>query len=298
MTRAERNSLVSLPIVLAVAGALAFAGSQGGASAGGVRVFALCVALAFMIQWLAFVPAYLLQTERFYDLVGSLTFVTVAVVAVALGPSADARSYLLLAMVVVWAGRLGFYLSRRIRRAGVDARFDAIKPSFIRFFTTWTLQGLWVSLTLGTALAAMTTTVRKGLEPLAFVGLAVWGLGLTVEVAADWQKSRFRADPTNRGKFIRTGLWAWSRHPNYFGEIVLWVGVTLVAVPVLHGWQWATLISPVFVFLLITRVSGIPLLEKKADERWGGREDYERYKAHTPALIPLPRRASEGVRGA
>lgn len=297
MTKAERNSLVSLPIVLAVAAALAVAGSQGGASAGGVRVFALCVALAFVIQWLAFVPAYLLQTERFYDLVGSLTFVTVAVVAVVLGPSADARSYLLLAMVVVWAGRLGSYLVRRIHRAGADARFDAIKPSFIRFLTTWTLQGLWVSLTLGAALAAMTTTVRKGLGPLALAGLAVWALGFTIKVAADWQKSRFRADPTNRGEFIRTGLWAWSRHPNYFGEIVLWVGVALVAVPVLHGWQWATLISPAFVFLLITRVSGIPLLEKKADQRWGGREDYERYKAHTPALIPLPGKAPERVRG-
>jgi steroid 5-alpha reductase family enzyme len=295
MTRAERNSMLALPVVLAVATAFAFAGSQGGASAGGVPVFALCVALAFVIQWLAFVPAYLLQTERFYDLAGSLTFVTVAIVAVVLGPPADARSYLLLAMVVVWAARLGSYLFRRIRATGADTRFDAIKPSFVRFLTTWTLQGLWVTLTLGAALAAMTAEVREGLSPLAVAGFAVWGFGLTVEVTADRQKRRFRADPANKGRFIRSGLWAWSRHPNYFGEIILWAGVALVAVPVLHGWQWATLISPVFVFLLITRVSGVPLLEKKADERWGGQADYEDYKARTPVLVPMPRRVSERV---
>lgn len=295
MKRAERGSLLALPIVLAVAAAMAFAGSQDGATAGGYPVFALCVALAFVIQWLAFVPAYLLQTERFYDLTGSLTFVIVAVVAVVLSPAPDARSYLLLAMVIVWAARLGFYLFRRIRATGADSRFDAIKPSFIRFLTTWTLQGLWITLTLGAALAALTTEMRKDLGPLTVAGVAVWCLGFAVEVGADWQKSRFRANPINRGRFIRTGLWAWSRHPNYFGEIVLWVGVALVAVPVLHSWQWATLVSPLFVFLLITRVSGVPLLEKKADERWGCQRDYEDYKARTSVLVPLPRRTSKGT---
>lgn len=289
MTKAERTSLVSLPVVVAVAAAVAFAGSQGGATAAGVPVFAICVALSFVIQWVAFIPAFLLKTERFYDLVGSFTFITVAVVAVALAPAGDARSYVLLAMVVIWAVRLGSFLVRRVRRAGSDARFDDIKPSFIRFFTTWTLQGLWVTLTLGASLAAMTTDAPKALDPPALTGIALWAAGLAVEVTADVQKSRFRADPANRGTFIRSGLWARSRHPNYFGEIVLWVGVALVAVPVLHGWQLVTLISPVFVFLLITRVSGVPLLEKKADERWGGRADYEDYKARTPVLLPLAR---------
>ena len=115
------------------------------------------------------------------------------------------------------------------------------------------------------------------------------GLGFAFEAVADSQKSRFRADPANKGRFIHTGLWAWSRHPNYFGEIVLWIGVAIIALPVLRGWQWVTLISPVFVTLLLTRVSGVPMLEKRADEKWGGQEDYEAYKERTPVLVPRPR---------
>jgi steroid 5-alpha reductase family enzyme len=289
MTRSDRNALAVVPVVVAVGAGVAVAGSQGGATVGGVPLFALCVAMAFVVQWLAFVPAFLLQTEAFYDLTGSITYIAVALVAVLLGPAADARSWLLLALVAVWAARLGSYLFRRVRASGKDARFDTIKPSFVRFLNAWTLQGLWVSLTLAAALAAITTAVRKGLDAVAFVGLAVWVAGFALEALADVQKSRFRADPANSGTFIHTGLWALSRHPNYLGEIVLWVGVALIAVPVLRGWQWVTLVSPVFVFLLLTRVSGVPLLEKRADERWGDRADYKAYKARTPVLLPLPR---------
>jgi steroid 5-alpha reductase family enzyme len=288
VTKAERAALVALPVAMAVAAGVAVAGSQGGNTVGGFPVFALCVVLAFAVQWVAFVPAYIMQSERFFDLTGSLTYIVVTVVAVVLSAGADDRSALLLVMVVVWAVRLGSYLFLRIRRAGADARFDDIKPSFLRFLTTWTLQGLWVSLTLAAALAAITTTAREGIGVVTWVGAAIWLLGIGLEATADVQKSRFRSDPANKGRFIHTGLWSWSRHPNYFGEIVLWVGVAVVAAPVLHGWQWVTLISPVFVFLLLTRVSGVPLLEKRADAKWGGQADYEAYKARTPVLVPRP----------
>jgi len=288
MTKAERASLIAIPVAVLVGAGVAWAGSQGGGEAGGVPVFALAVGLAFLIQWLAFVPAYLLQTERFYDLTGSLTYVTVTALAVLLSPEVDARSVLLLVLVVIWAARLGSFLVRRIRKAGKDERFDAIKPSFVRFLSAWTLQGLWVSLTLAAALAAVTTTVREELAVVTVLGVLVWAAGFGIEATADLQKSRFRADPANRGRFISTGLWAWSRHPNYFGEIVLWIGVAIIAVPVLRGWQWVTLISPVFVALLLTRVSGVPPLEKRADAKWGGRPDYEAYKAGTPVLVPRP----------
>jgi steroid 5-alpha reductase family enzyme len=288
MTKTDLNTLIALPIVILIGLGIALAGSQGGVSVFGIPLFALSVGLAFLIQWLVFIPAYLLQTEKFFDLTGSITYISVTIIAVLLSPVVDSRSILLLALVVIWAARLGSFLFRRIQKAGKDARFDEIKPSFIRFLSTWTLQGLWVTFTLAAALAAITTTARKELGLFALIGFLIWIFGFAIEVVADAQKSRFRADPMNKGKFIDTGLWARSRHPNYFGEIVLWIGVAVIALPILRGWQWVTLISPVFVTLLLTRISGVPMLEKRADEKWGGQEDYEAYKERTPVLIPRP----------
>jgi steroid 5-alpha reductase family enzyme len=290
MKKSDRNALIALPVVVVIAALVALAGSQGGSTVGGFPVFALCVLLAFVIQWVVFVPSYLLRTEGYFDLTGGLTYITVAVVAVLLSDAPDARSYLLLAMVVIWAARLASYLFLRIRKAGEDKRFAGIKTSFPRFLMTWTLQGLWVSLTLAAALAAITTTERVGIGTVTAIGLLVWVAGFGLEAVADGQKNRFRADPANKGRFIQTGLWSWSRHPNYFGEIMLWVGVAVVALPVLRGWQWVTLISPVFVALLLLRVSGVPMLEKAADEKWGGQLDYEAYKFRTSLLLPRPPR--------
>ncbi len=290
MSRPDRTAYAGVLIAIVVGAGIAWAGSRGGGEIGGFPVFALAVAVAYLIQWVVFVPAYLLQSERFYDLTGTGTYIVVTTLAVALAPAVDGRSVLLLLLVAVWAGRLGTFLVRRVRRAGKDDRFDTIKSSFPRFLMTWTLQGLWISLTLAAALAAITTTTRDELGLVTVPSVLVWIAGFAIEAVADRQKSRFRADPANKGRFISTGLWAWSRHPNYFGEIVIWIGVALLAVPVLHGWQWVTLVSPLFVAFLLTRVSGVPLLEKKADATWGGQPDYEAYKRDTPVLVPRPPR--------
>jgi steroid 5-alpha reductase family enzyme len=289
MKEPDRIALISLPIVILLGLGLAWAGSQGGASVFGMQLFACLVGLAFLIQWIVFIPSYMRQSEHFFDLTGSATYITVTVLAVLLSPVVDGRSLLLLALVATWAIRLGSFLFRRVHKVGKDGRFDEVKPFFLRFLNFWTVQGLWVAFTLATALAAITSTTRKELDMFALIGFLIWLLGFAFEIVADFQKNRFRANPENTGKFIRTGLWAWSRHPNYFGEIVLWIGVAVIALPVLRGWQWVTLISPVFVILLLTRVSGVPMLEKRADDKWGGQEDYEAYKARTPVLIPRPR---------
>jgi steroid 5-alpha reductase family enzyme len=285
----DRTSLLLFPVIILIGSLVALAGSQGGATLGGMPVFAIAAALAFLIQWLAFIPAYLLQTEKFYDLTGSLTYLIVT--GVALGGTRytvplDGRAILAATLVSVWAIRLGTFLFSRIRKAGKDDRFDEIKPNFFRFLNAWTMQGLWITLTAAAALAVITSATRKGLDFFAILGALVWVVGFAIEVTADAQKSRFNADPANKGKFIRTGLWSRSRHPNYFGEIVLWIGVAILAIPVLQGWQWVTMISPLFVTLLLTRVSGVPLLEQKADKKWGGQAEYEEYKKNTPVLIP------------
>jgi steroid 5-alpha reductase family enzyme len=286
MNKADRNALIALPIIILIGVGLALAGSDNGFEAFGMPLFALAVGLVFIIQWLAFIPAFILQSEKFYDLTGSLTYITVTALAVLLSPEVDGRSLLLLALILIWAGRLGTFLFRRVHKSGKDGRFDEIKTSFWRFLMAWTLQGLWVTFTFAAALAAITSRTRQELGWVALIGFLVWLFGFAFEVIADNQKSRFQEDPANKGKFIQSGLWAKSRHPNYFGEIVLWVGVAIIAIPVLQGWQWVTMISPLFVTLLITGVSGVPLLEKRADEKWGGQEDYEAYKKRTPTLIP------------
>lgn len=286
MKNANRKSILVFPLLILIGALVAAAGSQGGSRIAGIPVFALLVGLAFIIQWLVFIPAYLRQTEKFFDLTGSLTYITITITALLLSTAVDARAILVGTLVILWAVRLGAFLFRRIRKAGRDDRFDEIKPDFIRFLNVWTIQGLWVTFTAAAALVTITTTTRKELDILALVGLLLWLAGFTMEVTADIQKSRFNANPQNKGKFIHTGLWSRSRHPNYFGEIVLWLGIAVIALPVLHGWQWIALISPVFVTLLLTRVSGIPLLEKKADQKWGGQADYEAYKKSTPVLIP------------
>lgn len=286
MQKAERNALIATVVVIVVGALVAWAGSQGSAQILGMPLYAVLVAGIFLIQWIVFIPAYTLQSERFFDLTGSLTYITTTLLALALSSNANTRSVLLTALVVVWAGRLGAFLFRRVKKAGKDDRFDELKPSFLRFLNVWTIQALWITLTAAAAHIAISSTLQKPLDLFALVGLLVWATGFAIEISADRQKSRFNADPANKGKFIATGLWARSRHPNYFGEIVLWIGIALIALPVLRGWQWVGLISPFFVTLLLTRVSGIPLLEQKADRKWGGQADYEAYKRKTPVLIP------------
>ncbi len=288
MSRTNRSALITIIVVLAIGVLVALAGAQGSAEIAGIPLFALAVAATFIIQIIVYLPAMMLKTEKFFDLTGASTFTLVSIALLALAPLPDTRSWALAAMVILWAVRLGPFLFLRIRKAGADNRFDDIKGSPLVFLRVWILQGLWVSLTASAAWIAMSSdaSLREPFGWISIVGIVLWVIGMTFELTADLQKSAFKADPKNAGTFIRTGLWSRSRHPNYFGEIVLWIGVFLVAAPALHGWQWAAVLSPVFVILLLTRVSGVPLLEASADKRWGGQDDYETYKMHTPVLIP------------
>ncbi len=267
---------------------VALAGSQGGYEVGSLPVYALGVLLAFLIQWIVFIPSFINKTEKFFDLTGSITYITVMIVSVLLTPERDLRTWTLLVMVSIWAMRLGSFLFLRIKKAGEDRRFREIKTSFPRFLQTWTLQGLWVTFSLAAALIVVTSQKRVPLDIYYVIGLIIWLIGFGIEAIADQQKTNFRENPANEGKFIQEGLWSWSRHPNYFGEIVLWAGVAIIALPVLTGWGWVALISPVFITILLTRISGVPMLEKSADEKWGGQQDYETYKKNTSVLIPLP----------
>ena len=286
MQKQEQRSLLIFPILVLLGLGMGWAGSQNGVTVVGMPLYMALVVLVFVIQWVAFVPAYRQQDEKFFDLTGSLTYITVMILGLWLNPNRDARSFLVAALVIIWALRLGTFLYRRVHQAGKDGRFDALKPYFFRFLNVWTIQALWVIFTAAAALVVLTTTTRQPLGIWAWLGLGLWLIGFVVEVVADRQKSRFRADPANKEQFIQTGLWRYSRHPNYLGEIILWIGITVIALPVLQGWQWVALISPIFVTLLLTRVSGVPMLEDRADAKWGGQAEYEAYKERTPVLLP------------
>ncbi len=296
-------TVVSVVLALAVAFALA----QGGAQWNGQPLVLWAMGLAFVINWMVYIPSFLARTEHYFDLTGTLTYLSVtgfvlvaspsvtgafAVDAPPLTPSSPVVRHLVVAAVVaIWALRLGTFLFTRIKAAGKDGRFDELKKRALRFLVPWSLQGLWVSLTLSAALAVLTTppTVEFGI--FGFAGLLVWGLGFGLEVVSDRQKSAFKADPANAGRFITTGLWRYSRHPNYFGEIILWAGVALMALPTLEGWRFVGLISPLFVTVLLAKISGLPMLEDRADKKWGGEAEYERYKRTTSILVLWPPRA-------
>ncbi len=256
---------------------------------GQIPVFDLCIAVAFLCQWLAFVPSYLYQTEHYFDLSGSATYISVATLALVFGASGDPRSILLATLIMVWAIRLGTFLFSRVRKKGSDSRFVEILPSFRVNLLTWTLQAIWVSVTAACALVAITSATKVPIDGWAILGLILWCAGFAIEVIADHQKQVFRSKPENARRFITTGLWAWSRHPNYLGEIMLWTGVAVMALPVLQGWQFLTLMSPFFVYYLLTRVSGIEMQERQNDKTWSSDPTYWRYKETTPALWPLTR---------
>ena len=286
MNKDQWKALLAIPAVIAIGWGFAVTGDSGRGMDWISSPFACAVLLAFCLQWVAFVPAYLGRTERYFDIVGSATYILATTMLLILSESLDARSVILGLMVFIWALRLGSFLFMRIHKAGKDGRFDVIKNCFVRFLAAWTLQGLWITFTAAAAWTAIASNYKEPLGWYAAIGILLWLVGIAIEVVADRQKSQFKANPENKDKFIRIGLWSRSRHPNYFGEILLWSGVAVITIPVLQGWQWIVLSSPIFVTLLLTGVSGIPLLEKRSDDKWGGQDEYEAYKKSTPVLVP------------
>ena len=291
--KAERQAWISIAAAIVVGSAIAAAGSQGSieVAAFGLPAFMVAALIAFGIQWIVFVPSFLARTEHYFDLTGSLTYASVAVGA-AIVAGADMRGWLIAGLVVIWATRLGSFLFIRVKQDGRDGRFDELKISFPRFLMVWTLQGLWVTLTFAAGIAAITSAARAPLGALAWTGVALWTFGFVVESIADAQKRAHRKRDEKASDFITEGLWAWSRHPNYFGEIVLWLGIALIAAEVLVGWQWATMISPVFVYVLLTRISGVPMLEAGGKKRWGEDPAYQAYRQSVPVLWPRPPKAA------
>ena len=282
------SKTITIPAIFAsilIGYLIALTGSQGSAEYAGLSLFAICASVSYLLHWIIFVPSFIGQTEHYFDLTGTISYLTAIALGFYLNPSSDPRDLLIGVLITIWAIRLGTFLFTRVKKDGKDKRFTVMKTQFVWYLMTWTIGGCWVFITMAAGLAAITsnTTVALGLPAL--VGTLLWIIGFSIEIIADKQKRDFKKDTSKDKEFITTGLWAWSRHPNYFGEIMLWIGVTIIAYPVLVGWQLCTLISPIFVYVLLTRISGVPLLENRAIKKWGSDPEYTSYLERTPVLI-------------
>ena len=238
----------------------------------------------FLIQWVLFIPAYLFKTEKFYDLAGSSTYIF-AVSYILYDSSENLTNLILGIAIICWAVRLGIFLFFRIKKAGEDKRFKEIKVSPTRFFLAWSLQGMWVSMCSLCALTALSTDTGVVLNGYLYLGFGLFLFGFLIEIIADKQKSKFRSVVDNKDKFINTGLWSKSRHPNYLGEIILWLGISIMSISSLSGLQYLTLVSPLFTYLLLVYVSGVRLLEESGNNKWGHLESYKEYVKNTPVLF-------------
>ena len=255
----------------------------------GVNLVGHLLVIIFVIQWIAYVPAFIFKTEKFYDLTGSITYISA--IAFALystndSQSLDLGSLIIGAAIIIWAVRLGSFLFIRVHKDKKDGRFDSIKTSFSQFFMTWTLQGMWVFICSSAALIAIANPSGVDINSIFVFGLVLFILGFVVEVIADNQKSAFRSIPENKDAFINEGLWARSRHPNYFGEITLWTGITVMGISTFEGMNYLALFSPIFTYLLLNYVSGVRMVEYRGNKKWGHLDDYNAYIKNTPKLIP------------
>jgi len=268
---------------------LSFAISYGIAYLTGSVIVKNAVLLAYVIHWVAYIPAYMLQTEKFYDLTGSITYLFVVwfvFLSSYQSISLNFGNLILVLFISVWTIRLGVFLFMRIHKAGEDKRFRTIKTSASQFFMTFTLSGLWVTLCSMCALVAISSAEGIVMNALTYIGIILFIIGFSIEVIADNQKTAFRSIEANKDSFITSGLWSKSRHPNYFGEVLLWFAIAVISFSSLEGLQLVTLISPLFTYILLVYVSGVRMLEDMNDQKWANDESYKSYKKSTPMLFP------------
>lgn len=250
------------------------------------------LAASLIINGLFFICAALLKTDVFTDITYALSFTVLSVVLYAFYQPTSCVSLLVLASVLLWAFRLGGYLFVRILRIKVDHRFDDRRNSVIAFGSFWLLQAITVWLVMLPIFGITSNDARASQVPLvSIIAFGVlWLVGFVIQFIADSQKFIFKSKAENKDRFMNEGIWKYSRHPNYFGEIVMWWALALQGIFIYQGFQWLYFIGPVFISLMLIFVSGIPLLAKSAEAKWGTDPAYREYRAQTSLLIPLPPR--------
>ncbi|HXE09900.1 MAG TPA: DUF1295 domain-containing protein [Verrucomicrobiae bacterium] len=248
----------------------------------------ISLAGALLINGVLFLIAFKLQSDKLTDISYALSFLALDVIALLYAGHLAAFNWLLFLLVGLWAVRIGGFLLYRVLIVGKDRRFDGMRESFTRFGKFWLAQAVtaWVLM-----LPVTIAQYRGGrLGVAAYIGLILWAVGLIIEALADYQKFAFKRNASNKGEWIKQGVWRYSRHPNYFGEILVWTSIYVYTFTVLQGMEKVLgLASPLLITLVLLFVSGVPLLEKSADARWGKLKAYQEYKQRTRLLVPLPK---------
>lgn len=249
-------------------------------------IIALLISLA--INTIGFLAAYKLRTDKLTDFSYALSFVILNLFGLIRSENVNLPNILLLSAITLWALRLGTYLVIRIRAWGRDRRFDEVRGNFIKFFHFWFFQGLTAWVVSIASLQHFKLNSSTELTLISVLGLVIFAKGLSIETCADLQLFKFSKDKVSKGKFIKHGLWVYSRHPNYLGEITVWFGLWIYTLPILTLTQSLIgFISPLFIFLMIRFVSGVPKLEKSAEEKWGTQKEFQAYKNKTGLILPF-----------
>ena len=268
MKKEVRSALTSIVFLFCIY-LLSFLGSNVVSTIQSINSFTFLLLLSVIIQVIFFIPSFILKTEKLYDLIGSTTYIIVITIAYLSVNTKTATDTILFLFIVLWGTRLGTYLFRRIQRDSEDVRFEKAKRNFFWFLQYWMGQALWVSITSCAAVISILNTEPNTLGINGIIGILIWLIGFGFEVIADFQKNNFKKAENTNDKFISDGLWSISRHPNYFGEITLWIGIYIISYTSFSGYEYLSIVSPIFVYILLTRMSGINMLEKIADERYG-----------------------------
>jgi len=253
-----------------------------------VENFLSALIISLAINILFFSLASILKTDKFTDLVYGLSFIILAWFFVLQTRTFYFYQIFLAVMISLWGLRLIGYLFIRILKIKKDRRFDGIREKPLAFLKFWIFQGLAVWIIMLPSIYLFNQQQPKELNSLMIAGFVIWVFGLLIETVADWQKFVFKNNPKNKDRWVNVGLWRYSRHPNYFGEMTLWWGIFIFCAPFLQSLAWLTIVGPLFITYILLFVSGIPLLEKRYDKKYADNQSYQRYKKNTSLLIPLP----------
>jgi steroid 5-alpha reductase family enzyme len=248
----------------------------------------LTLGISLLIQALFFAFAATLKTDNVTDLSYGLTFVIIALVLLLQGDVTRRPQLVLAGMIIVWGARLAAYLFLRIMHMGRDVRFDGVRERFWPFFRFWLGQGVavWVIMLPVTIWFA----APGAWTPWMSIGGAVWAAGLVIETIADAQKFAVKSRAQGGSRWMDTGLWKYSRHPNYFGELLCWWGVFVFVAGNYAGAAWAGIIGPMVITYILLKVTGIPTLEAAAKKKWSANPAYQAHVARTSRLILWPPR--------